>query len=52
MPSGSLKRSRKIEKSYGEQLNNDEINALVKAEMKAHQEMIENKIKEFKKNKK
>jgi hypothetical protein len=41
-----------LKKTYGEQLDDEEINALVKAEMKAHQEMIENKIKEFKKNKK
>jgi len=34
-----------FEKFYDEQLNDEEINALIKAEMKAHKEMIEKRLK-------
>lgn len=40
-----------IEKLYGEQLNEDEINQLLNTEIKKHTQLIENKIEEIKKKK-
>jgi Fic family protein len=43
----SFDRKTKIDKSYTEQLTDDEINEIVNAEMKRHTAFIENKIKEI-----
>ena len=41
-----------FQKYYGEQLNDEETSELIKLEMKAHKEKIENKVEEVKKRKK